>query len=94
MKQQSDLKWEKGQWAGEEAAGCIEHPGWKNNPKYSLVIPPGSPSTLHILLEQERHGADIQPFQIQPYKYFIGFYVGDTCKKKKKQRVCLFKKKV
>eukprot|EP01104_Vermistella_antarctica_P020446 TRINITY_DN8749_c0_g1_i1.p1 TRINITY_DN8749_c0_g1~~TRINITY_DN8749_c0_g1_i1.p1 ORF type:complete len:641 (+),score=194.98 TRINITY_DN8749_c0_g1_i1:74-1924(+) len=63
-----------GEWVGDAAAGCKAEETWTANPSFVLTTPAGN-TPVNILLEQEKLDIDLVPFQVLPYKFFIGFYI-------------------
>jgi hypothetical protein len=66
-----------GQWAEGSAGGCKQFQDtWTTNPRFKIKLPSGRDKfTMCIMLSQAKSGIDLIPFQVQPYQFFIGFYV-------------------
>jgi len=80
---------QKGEWNEETSGGCLNEETFEDNTFYLLTLPKSVPRHAHlplcIMLEQKSHTNQPEvPGQIIPYPYYIGFYVFNAgrCKKR------------
>lgn len=66
----------EGVWGEKSAGGCIEHPSFVENPKWTMTLPPQKVKVSFCLAQQKNMG-DIEPFSVIPYKFHTGFYIFD-----------------